>query len=104
MELEIQAQAISLAAALLCGVAQGLVYEIFRLMRRIWGASFQLLFDALFCLSVFVMAFVFGQTVCKGRLGLWETAGLAVGFMAYMRFAAPVFGKRKKQFKKSGDN
>lgn len=91
MELEIKKQAWALALAVMCGAGLGLVYDMLRPFRYRAGKTFQVLLDALFALLAFAAAFLYGQFTYKGRLGLWEILGLALGFGLYMQTASSLF-------------
>lgn len=81
MEVDIARQGVCLLAALLTGGLCALGYRILRPLRKLKAASA----DMLFALLCFVLAFLLGQGICGGRLGVFELLALGGGFWGYRR-------------------
>ena len=76
MEVDIARQGFCLLASLLTGGLCALGYRVLRPLRKLKAVSADLLF-ALLC---FVLAFLLGQGICGGRLGVFELLALGIGF------------------------
>ncbi len=64
------------------GILIGAVYDLFRLLRRIFHASFvQVLCDALFCAAFFILCALFLLLSTGGELRLYPVLGLLIGFI-----------------------
>lgn len=89
-----RAQFVLLAQCLLFGVGAGLVYDVFRALRR--GGAGEGACDALFCAVTLAAAFRFGLVSAAGQWRLFALAGAAAGGAIYFAllsgFAMPVFG------------
>lgn len=89
-----RAQLVLLAQCLLFGVGAGLVYDVFRALRR--GGAGEGVCDALFCAVTLAAAFRFGLVSAAGQWRLFALAGAAAGGAIYFAllsgFAMPVFG------------
>ena len=81
MEIDMGRQGLCLLAALLSGAGCGLAYDLLRPLRRLRCSTA----DGLFALLCFVVAFLLGQGVCGGRLGIFELGCLGLGFWGYRR-------------------
>ena len=108
MELSIGAQTISVAAAALCALAAGLLYDLLRPLRAASGPVPAVLCDMLFCLYCTLSLFCVGMLFCGGRLSLWEPAAFLSVFGLYLfgvsPSVSPIFGifhrKRAKNIEK----
>ena len=81
MELEVSRQGLSLLSALLTGAVCALSYDVLRPLRKLRCSTA----DALFALICFVSAFLLGQGVCGGRLGVFEILALGLGFYIWRK-------------------
>ena len=97
MELEIKQQAICLLWGLVFGLALGLMYRLLRLCRKMMKKQWP--FDALFALSCFLTAFIYGMKWAEGRLGLWEITALSTGFYLYTAVSARLFSETFRRLK-----
>ena len=73
-----RAQLVLLAQCLLFGVGAGLVYDVFRALRR--GGAGEGVCDALFCAVTLAAAFRFGLVSAAGQWRLFALAGAAATF------------------------
>lgn len=80
-------QLILLAQCVLFGAGTGLVYEVFRALRRA-GAG-ETLCDALFCIVTLAAAFRFGLVNAAGQWRLFVLAGAAAGGAACLAWLSP---------------
>ncbi|MBQ3482251.1 MAG: hypothetical protein IJH48_08055 [Oscillospiraceae bacterium] len=72
MRVTIGAQMISIAASALGGLLAGLLYDLFRVLRRGGGRLLGVVCDLVFCLFCTGEMFVTGMVFCGGRPGFWE--------------------------------
>ena len=84
MEISVAAQAVSLAGALALGVAVGLLYDLFRILRvripwRVMGGFL----DLVFWLLVTAALFVYTVAVGDGRVRFFLVAAILGGAVAY---------------------
>ena len=79
MEVEIGRQGLCLLYALLTGAGCGIFYGILAPLRKLRCSTA----DALFALGCFVAAFLLGQGICGGKLGVFEVMCLGLGFWGY---------------------
>lgn len=84
MGVEISLQTRALILALVLGVGIGLSYDLLRPLRRRLGRLAGALLDVLFCAIAGGFAFSYAMGADNGRLGIWELAAAAIGFLAYM--------------------
>ena len=101
MGVDVGAQMISIAAASLCGLLAGLLYDLFRPLRRSGGRAVGMICDLLFCLFCTGAMFVTGMVFCGGRPGFWEPFFFLVVFALYLFGVSPsitpFFGNIKEQ-------
>ena len=85
MELPVAAQALQAAYSVLAGALLGLVYDVFRALRRAavrrWAHS---ALDALFCLAAGFFLFFFALAWGDGRLRGFMLCCLAAGWGVYL--------------------
>lgn len=76
----------------LCGVACGILYDMFRILRRIFnpGTGVILALDIIFWILCAVITFGMLFYVNYGRIRWYEWLGLAIGAGAYMVSASPL--------------
>ena len=82
MELQVSSQLFQLLVSLLTGMASGIVYDVFRVMRRRLKASAVL--DALFWIVILFALFTLGMDIGGGSLHIFMLAFAALGFGVYM--------------------
>lgn len=85
MRLYISDQLIQLAGATAVGICLGLIYDIFRVLRRntknrLLGIFWDILFWLCVCLSLFTL----GMSLGKGSLRIFMTVFATLGFAVYM--------------------
>ena len=93
-----RAQLVLLAQCLLFGVGAGLVYDVFRALRR--GGAGEGVCDALFCAVTLAAAFRFGLVSAAGQWRLFALAGAAAGGAIYFALLSG-FACRGRTVKKS---
>ena len=86
MALSIRAQALSLLAALALGTGLGLLYDLFRALRR---RGRDTLWDLLFCALAACAAFLFAMRADNGIFGTGELLLSLLGLLVYFRFLSP---------------
>ena len=100
MGVSIGAQTISVAAAALCGLLGGLLYDLLRALRGGRRRAFALACDLAFCLYCTGSLFLVGMAFCAGKLGVWECCGFLGVFALYLAgvspSVAPAFGSIRK--------
>lgn len=84
-------QLLQLLGALVLGFALGALYDLLRPPRRRLGGLAAALLDLLFALLAGTAAFLYAMGALDGRLGLWELAAAALGFLLYMPLLSPLF-------------
>ncbi len=90
MELSVKYQLFQLACSWLAGLASGVIYDLFRVLRRRVKAS--AMFDVLFWFAMLLILFTLGMDVGEGSLHIFMLAFTALGFVSYMiLFSAAVF-------------
>lgn len=82
MELYVSHQLFQLICSALVGFGIGLMYDIFRILRR--SLKTDALFDALFWLCCLALLFTLGMDIGEGALHIFMLALAAIGFAAYM--------------------
>ena len=87
MALSIRAQALSLLPAFGLGLGLGLLYDMFRPIRRRGGDG---LWDGLFCLCAACLSFLPAMRAETGALGTGELLLSLLGLLTYFRFLSPV--------------
>ena len=101
MGVAIGAQMISIAAASLCGLLAGLLYDLLGTVRRGAGPALGVICDLLFCLFCTGAMFTTGMAFCDGRPGLWEPFGFVAVFALYLFGVSPsitpLFGKCREK-------
>lgn len=88
MEIDVSRQLLQIGASWLTGFASGLVYDVFRVLRRRLKASS--LFDGLFCLAVLFALFTLGMSAGGGSLHIFMLAFFCLGFASYMLLLSDV--------------
>ena len=88
MEIDVSRQLLQIGVSWLTGFAAGLVYDIFRVLRRRLKASS--LFDGLFCLAVLFALFTLGMSAGGGSLHIFMIAFFCLGFASYMLLLSDV--------------
>ncbi len=88
MEIDVSRQLLQIGVSWLTGFASGLVYDIFRVLRRRLKASS--LFDGLFCLAVLFALFTLGMSAGEGSLHIFMLAFFCLGFASYMLLLSDV--------------
>lgn len=91
MALDPRVQLLQLLGALILGLALGLVYDLLRPPRRRLGRLAAALLDLLFALLSGAAVFLYAMGALEGRLGLWELAASALGFLLYLHMLSPLF-------------
>ena len=89
MGVTIGAQTISIAAAALCGLLAGLLYDLLRVLRRGGGRALGVICDAVFCLFCTGAMFLAGMVFCGGRPGFWEPFSFLTVFGLYLFGVSP---------------
>ena len=90
MELSVKYQLFQLACSWLVGLAAGVAYDFFRVLRRRLKAA--AMFDGLFWLVMLFALFTLGMDVGEGSLHIFMLAFTVLGFASYMiLFSGPVF-------------
>lgn len=90
MEIEIRRQALLLLLAFAIGTGAGLLYDLLRPPRWLFGRAAAYLLDALYCLAVGAGLFAYAMAAGEGRLGQWELAAALLGFLCYLHLFSPV--------------
>ena len=88
MEIDVSRQLLQIGVSWLTGFASGLVYDVFRVLRRRLKASS--LFDGLFCLAVLLALFTLGMSAGDGSLHIFMAAFFCLGFASYMLLLSDV--------------
>ena len=86
MALSIRSQALSLLLAFALGLGLGLLYDLFRPIRR---CGRETLWDGLFCLCAAVLSFLLAMRAENGVLGTGELLMSLSGLLVYFRFMSP---------------
>ena len=89
MRVEIGAQTISIAAAALCGLLAGLLYDLLRTIRRGGSRATGFVCDLVFCLFCTCSLFLVGMAFCEGRPGFWEPFSFLAVFALYIWGVSP---------------
>lgn len=82
MELYVSRQLLQLVCSAAVGIGIGLVYDVFRILRRCLKAD--ALFDALFWLCCLAALFTLGMDMGEGALHIFMLAFAVLGFASYM--------------------
>ena len=82
MELYVSHQLLQLVCSAAVGIGIGLVYDVFRILRRCLKAD--ALFDALFWLCCLAALFTLGMDMGEGALHIFMLAFAVLGFASYM--------------------
>ena len=86
MALSLKLQALALLYFFSGGLALGLIYDLFRPIRRRlsdWAP------DILFCLAAAVIFFILAMSAGSGRLGTWELMSTLLAFCLYINYLSP---------------
>ncbi len=89
MGVGIDAQMISLAAAGLCGLLAGLLYDLLRTVRHGGGRAVGVICDLFFCFFCTGAMFLTGMVFCGGRPGFWEPFCFLAVFWLYLVGVSP---------------
>lgn len=87
MGLSLRGQALSLLLAFALGLGLGLLYDLFRPVRRRGGDA---LWDGLFCLCAACLAFLSAMRAESGVLGTGKLLLSLLGMLSYFHFFSPV--------------
>jgi hypothetical protein len=85
----ISGQLAELGLSLAMGAGLGLLYDVFRALRRRTGARAGAVLDALFALSAAFMLFAFGMGPGEGSVQVFTVIFAALGLAAYMAAVSP---------------
>lgn len=84
MRIDPQAQLVAAAASLVLGMAFGVVYDIFRTLRRRMHSPLVTFFtDILFCVIICAAVFLMGYTIGGGRIRVYMAVSAALGAAVY---------------------
>ncbi len=82
MELSVKYQLFQLACSCLVGLASGVIYDFFRVLRRRLKAAAML--DGLFWIAMLLTLFTLGMDIGEGSLHIFMLAFTVLGFASYM--------------------
>ena len=82
MELYVSRQLLQLICSAAVGIGIGLIYDIFRILRRCLKAD--AVFDVMFWLCCLMALFTLGMDIGEGSLHIFMLAFAVLGFAAYM--------------------
>lgn len=75
---------LSLLISLGIGALAGVLYDVLRPIRYRERAAAAAVIDVCFCLSAGVLTYLYGMSAESGRLGIWQMATVALGFIIYL--------------------
>ena len=98
MPVDPKRQLLLLLVCVLSGFAAGIVYDLFRALRRRYvRAAVTAALDLLFCIAWFTVMFLIGYTACDGvqrfYAPLFSALGAALYFYGFSPLLLPVFEK-----------
>jgi len=88
MELPVTLQAVQFAEAFALGLGLGLLYDLFRAVRRVHPHTTRLL-DALFCLLLLFSLLLFALYPGRGEFRLFFYLGIGLGSVLYFLTISP---------------
>ena len=90
MGAETKGELIWLFAALILGIAAGLVYDFIRPLRNHWGKAAGIILDVIYAAAGGISLFIFAMASENCRLGLWQLSASFLGFVGYLYTLSPL--------------